>query len=98
MKEHATFTRGRRLAIGLNVLFVSLLAPLVGGLLLYLLFRPELRRRFDLTSRATFTLSERTVKVLASLATRDEPIDIYTCFRPSYLSDSGVPVPGLEAV
>ena len=36
----ATFTRGRRVAIGLNVLIVSLLAPCVGGLLLYLLYRP----------------------------------------------------------
>lgn len=98
MKEQATYTRGRRLAIGLNVLIVSLLAPLVGGLLLYLLFRPELRRRVDLTSRAAFTLSERTQKVLASLASRSDPIDVYTCFQPTYLSDAGVPVPGLQDI
>jgi ABC transporter family protein len=98
MKEQATYTRGRRLAIGLNVLVVSLLAPLVGGLLLYLLFRPELRRRLDVTARSAFTLAERTQKVLASLSSRAEPLDVYTCFRPTYYNESGVPVPGLDAV
>jgi len=94
----ATYTRGRRFAIGVNVLIVSLLAPCVGGLLLYLLFRPELRRRVDLTARATFTLSERTQKVLEGLAQRAEPIDVYTCFRPTNINDAGNFVPGLDRV
>jgi hypothetical protein len=97
-KPGASFTRGRRFAIGVNVAIVSLLAPLVGGLLLYLLFRPELRRRVDLTSRATFTLSERTLKVLDDLAQRPDPIDVYTCFRPSDKNESGNYVPGLGQV
>jgi ABC-type uncharacterized transport system involved in gliding motility auxiliary subunit len=94
----ATYTRGRRVAIGVNVLVVSLLAPCVGGLLLYLLFRPELRRRVDLTARATFTLSERTQKVLEGLVQRAEPVDVYTCFRPTNFNDAGNLVPGLERV
>jgi hypothetical protein len=94
----ATYTRGRRFAIGVNVLVVSLLAPCVGGLLLYLLFRPELRRRVDLTARATFTLSERTQKVLEGLAQRAEPIDVYTCFRSTYFNDANNIVPGLDRV
>jgi hypothetical protein len=93
--DKATFTRGRRLAIGLNVLVVSLLAPLVAGLLLYLAFRPELRQRVDLTSRGTFTLADRTLRILEGL---QKPVDVYTCFRPVPLNEAGQPAPGMDAV
>jgi len=95
MSTKATFTRGRRLAIGLNVLVASLAAPLVGGLLIYLAFRPEVRRRVDLTARQSFTLSERSQKVLGALS---EPIDVFTCFRPSPFNESGGFSPGLDEV
>lgn len=90
-----TFGRGRRFAIGLNVLVASLLAPLAGGLLIYLAFRPEARRRIDLTARQTFTLSERTLKVLQGL---DQPVDVATCFRPSPVNAAGNFSPGMDAV
>ena len=93
--SRATFTRGRRVAIGINVLIASLLAPLVGGLLLYLAFRPELRRRFDLTSRGAFTLSDRTLRTLEGLKS---PVDVYTCFRPIPFNDAGLPSPGFDAI
>ncbi len=95
MNRRITFTRGRKWAIGLNVLVASLLAPLAGGLLIYLAFRPEARRRIDLTSRQTFTLSERTQKLLDSIA---EPIDVYTCFRPTTINASGGFSPGMDEV
>jgi hypothetical protein len=95
MREKATFTRGRRLVIGLNVLFVSLLAPLAAGLIAYLAFRPELRRRFDWTARRTFTLSERTLRVLEGLK---DPVDVFTCFRPVDMNEAGQYAPGMEAV
>lgn len=90
-----TFTRGRKFAIGANVALASLLAPLVGGLLIYLCYRPEIRRRLDLTSRQTFTLAERTQKVLAGLS---GPIDVYTCFRPTPYNEAGGFSPGMDAV
>lgn len=95
MNGKTTFNRGRRLAIGLNVLVASLAAPLVGGLLIYLAFRPEVRRRVDLTARQSFTLSERSQKVLTGLT---EPIDVYTCFRPTPFNESGGFSPGLDEV
>jgi hypothetical protein len=95
MTDKPTFSGGRRLAIGLNVLVASLLAPVAGGLLLYLSFRPELRRRFDWTARAAFTLAERTLRVLGDL---DEPVDVYTCFQPVPYNESGTFSPGMEAV
>lgn len=98
LSERATFTRGRRLAIGLNVLIASLLAPLAAGLLLYLAFRPELRQRVDLTARRSFTLSEHTLKVLEGLGDLKEPVDVYTCFRPVPFNDAGQPAPGMDGV
>lgn len=95
MKGRVTFTRGRKFAIGMNVLVASLMAPLVGGLLIYLCFRPEIRRRIDLTSRQAFTLAERTQKVLAGAK---GPIDVYTCFRPSPYNESGGFSPGMDGV
>ena len=90
-----TFTRGRKWAIGLNVLVASLLAPLAGGLLIYLAFRPEARHRVDLTARRTYTLAERTTKILSAI---DEPVDVYTCFRPTPINASGGFSPGMEYV
>jgi len=95
MSRRPTYSGRRRLAIGLNVLVASLLAPLAGGLLLYLAFRPELRRRVDVTARASFTLSERTLRLLEELK---EPIDVYTCFRPLPYNEAGLPAPGMEQV
>lgn len=95
MTGKTTFTRGRKWAIGLNVLVASLLAPLAGGLLIYLAFRPEARQRVDLTARSTYTLAERTTKILAGLS---EPIDVYTCFRPTPINASGGFSPGMEFV
>ncbi len=95
MSERATFSGGRRFAIGLNVVAASLLAPLAAGLLLYVAARPEARRRLDLTSRRTFTLSERTVKVLEGVK---EPVDVYTVFRPIPYTETGQPAPGMEDV
>ncbi len=90
-----TFTRRRKFAISMNVLVASLLAPLVGGLLIYLAFRPAMRRRLDLTARQSFTLSERTLKVLAGI---EEPVDVFTCFRPSSYNEANNLIPGLDAV
>ncbi len=90
-----TFTTGRKFAIGANVALASLLAPLVGGLLIYLCFRPAIRTRLDLTSRQAFTLAERTQKVLAEL---EGPIDVYTCFRPSPYNEAGGFSPGMDRV
>jgi hypothetical protein len=94
----ATFTRGRRFAIGLNVLVASRGGPLAGGLLVYLVFRPEVRQRFDWTERRSFTLSERTLKVLYGLQQLEDVVDVYTVFRPTSVNDSGVHTPGLELV
>jgi hypothetical protein len=96
--DRKTFTRGRRFAIGANVLIVSALAPFVAALLIYLAHRPEVRRRLDLTSARTFELAERTTKVLDELQKLETPIDVYTCFRPMPYNSAGNFTPGLENV
>ena len=54
----------------------------LGGLLIYLAFRPQARARLDLTARATYTLSERTLKVLDDLQQDVEIITSNAATRP----------------
>src|SRR5262245_29606547 len=69
-----SFSRGRKIAIGLNV-FIGLAAALaLTGMLNYLAVRYFLRGHWS--SRAEFALSERTLRVLESL-TNDVKVIVY---------------------
>ncbi len=95
MTRAVTFSRTRKWTIAINVLIVSLLAPVLGLALLYLAFRPEFRQRLDLTPARAFSLSERTLKVLESL---ESDVDIYASFLPDDINPSGNFVFGLRGV
>ncbi len=95
MSGPATFTRGRKIGIAFNVILASILAPALGAFLSYLAFRPEFRARFDLTGTSSYTLSERTRRVLDNLRT---DVSITTCFYAHNLNSAGMPVLGLDRV
>lgn len=82
----ATFSRTRKLSIALNVLISSALALAVGGLLIYLAYRPEVRERVDLTAGENYTLDDKTLKILARL---DQDVRLYACFRPLDVTPTG---------
>ena len=97
MSSRQTFTRTKRYAIAFNVAVASLLALGVGGVVIYLGFRPELRQRVDLTTDRTLTLEDKTLQVLEQLP---EGVEISTCFRmdPQPFNSAGQYVPGLDLV
>ncbi len=72
-----TFGRGRRFAIGANVLVMIVLAIAAAVLVVFVTGFTDLRRRFDLTQAHDYSLAPETVRILESL---EKDVEITTVF------------------
>ncbi|MBU0755787.1 MAG: GldG family protein, partial [Planctomycetes bacterium] len=90
-KRKISFSRGRKLLIGLNVTAMIVIALAIFLGICHLASLPQFRMRVDLTQEEAFTLSPLTVDLLRSL---EVEVEVYALSQRPY----GMDFTGLDRV